>query len=117
MQFNTFAWPNDPATFSVKMQRDAAVHTLLDGTWCVQELGHSPRSFTGEGVFYGESAYASFNALRGLFLAGGSGALLHPQWGKLTVCLTELASVEEPAENLVRYRFTFLESGEEEAEV
>ncbi len=109
MQYKTFVWPNEPESFTVKMQRDAAQHTLLDGSFCVQELGCKPRSFSGEGVFLGENACEDFEVLRGLFLAGGSGTLVHPRWGSFPAILTELTAIEEPAENMVRYRFAFLE--------
>lgn len=116
MQFKTFVWPNEPETFTVKMQREAAKHTLLDGSFCVQELGRTPRSFSGEGIFLGENAYEDFKALQMLLLTGGSGTLTHSRWGTFSAILTELISIEEPAEDLVRYRFTFLECEGTEAQ-
>lgn len=46
-----------------------------------------------------------------LFLAqGGAGALTLPHVGTLQAVLTELEGGQEPRENFVRYRFTFVEA-------
>lgn len=109
MKFKTFIWPNNPTQCSVSQKRLTAQHQYLDGTLCTQEFGNAPRVFTAEGAFFGANAYASFLALQAIFRAGGSGTLVHPQWGSLTVWFTALEATQEPKENYVRYRATFLE--------
>ena len=110
MSYKTFTWPNNPTTFSVSEKRRTVQHPLLDGTWCTQEFGCAPRVFTGEGVFYGTAAYTDYLSLEGLVRAGGAGVLTHPQWGAISACLTALELTQEPKENYVRYRFTFVEA-------
>ena len=41
---------------------------------------------------------------------GGAGALTLPHVGTLQAVLTELEGGQEPRENFVRYRFTFVEA-------
>ena len=65
---------------------------------------------TGEGVFFGETAYESPRTLQALLEPGGAGALTLPHVGTLQAVLTELEGEQEPRENFVRYRFTFVEA-------
>lgn len=73
-------------------------------------MGPMKRTFTGEGVFFGESAYASFKELAAKFAEPTAGALVHPIWGTYQAYLTELELTQEPKENQVAYRFTFREA-------
>ena len=68
------------------------------------------RTVTGEGVFFGETAYESLRTLEALLAQGGAGALTLPHVGTLQAVLTELEGEQEPRENFVRYRFTFVEA-------
>lgn len=109
MKFKTFVWPNNPTHFSVSQKRRIAQHQYLDGALCTQEFFNAPREYTAEGAFFGANAYTSFLSLQTLFRAGGSGTLVHPQWGSITVYFTALELTQEPRENYVAYRVTFLE--------
>ncbi len=112
MQFKSFIWPNEPTSFSIQEKKNTAVHTFLNGTWEVELIGRTPRVFTGEGVFFGESAYDTFERLRGVFQSDGAGTLSHPQWGNVNACFTELEMTQPPRDHYVQYRFTFLEAGQ-----
>ena len=80
------------------------------GGWTLQDLGTAARTVTGEGVFFGETAYESLRTLEALLAQGGAGALTLPHVGTLQAVLTELEGEQEPRENFVRYRFTFVEA-------
>ena len=71
--------------------------------------GRLGRVFLCEGVFHGSTAYSSSIALSNLFLTGGTGTLKHPCWASVTALMTDLEIIEEPGENLVRYKIKFLE--------
>ena len=91
MQFRNFTWPNEPSSLRVTS-------------------GTAARTVTGEGVFFGETAYESLRTLEALLAQGGAGALTLPHVGTLQAVLTELEGGQEPRENFVRYRFTFVEA-------
>lgn len=110
MQFKTFVWPNNPETYEISYRRNTVVLDQLGGMWTVQELGRTARTFSGEGVFFGETAYEDFRLLALLFYDDGYGILTHPQWMPVFAHLSELSLTQEPQENLVRYRFKFIES-------
>ena len=54
--------------------------------------------------------YESLRTLEALLAQGGAGALTLPHVGTLQAVLTELEGEQEPRENFVRYRFTFVEA-------
>ena len=110
MSYKTFTWPNNPETVSVTGGRCTVQNHLMNGSWVTQEFGNAPRVYSGEGIFAGSGAYASFLALQTLLRAGGAGTLTHPQWGSVSAYFTALEAVQEPRENFVRYKFTFLEA-------
>lgn len=110
MQFRNFIWPNEPSSLRVTSRRRTALLEEPGGGWTLQDLGTSARTVTGEGVFFGETAYESLRTLEALLGQGGAGALTLPHVGTLQAVLTELEGEQEPRENFVRYRFTFVEA-------
>lgn len=113
MQFKDFVWPNNPTRFRASYRRRTAVLEHPGAMWQVQELGTQARTFSGEGIFFGENAYETFRRLAMLFYQGGAGVLSHPQWQDALVYLTELELEQEPRENFLRYRFVFVEAPED----
>lgn len=109
LQFADFVWPNNPETYRMTFQRDYSIEAVDGGTWSADQGSRLARKFECEGVFYGESAYENFSALAALFMNGTSGQLVHPQWEAATAFLAELEVLEEPCENLLRYRILFVE--------
>ena len=115
MQFRNFTWPNEPSSLRVTSRRRTALLEEPGGGWTLQDLGTAARTVTGEGVFFGETAYESLRTLEALLAQGGAGAHLvgMPAPGmqhQLQAVLTELEGEQEPRENFVRYRFTFVEA-------
>lgn len=109
MRYKTFVWPNNPERCELTWERTLAEHKVPFGTYYLQDLGLTRQVLSGEGVFTGEDAYETFEALCALFLEGGSGTLVHPVWGACSAVFASLTLTEEPRENFVRYAFTFRE--------
>ena len=57
MQFRNFTWPNEPSSLRVTSRRRTALLEEPGGGWTLQDLGTAARTVTGEGVFFGETAY------------------------------------------------------------
>ena len=110
MQFRNFIWPQNPRTYRENYWRDPEYvrdaagkdnFTGLSGKRCV---------VTGEGVFFGENAYQNFRDLSAQMDDRTEGVLVHPLWGSRSVYFTRLEMTQEPRENYVSYRFTFVGS-------
>lgn len=110
MRFKDFTWPHNPRTFHVLWQRRVAVLDAPGGHFHVQELGKTCRILRGEGEFYGENAYADFEALAQTFALDGPGTLVHPLWHSEAVYFTRLELTQEPREDYVAYAFEFTET-------
>lgn len=109
LQFSSFTWPNNPETFRIVYARDLDIKGDNAGRWTVTNHGRMGRVFLCEGVFHGSTAYNSIITLSNLFVTGGTGTLKHPQWSAISVLMTDFEVIEEPGENLVRYKIKFLE--------
>lgn len=108
MQFRTFVWPNNPEKLKITFHQETEVEPH-NGQWTVNNIARMARVFSGEGVFYGPNAYTSFSALAQMFYAGVSGTLTLPNFSSANALLTDLSVTQEPAENFLRYTFSFLE--------
>lgn len=108
MQFRNFTWPNNPEKLQITFHRETEVEPH-NGLWTVNNIARMARTFTGEGVFYGPTAYIAFSALSALFYDNTPGILKLPNWSNANVLLTDLTVIEVPAENYLRYSFSFLE--------
>lgn len=111
MRYKSFAWPNDPRTYTLSCQRQTAVHKIPMGDFVVQDLGRTGTVMRGEGEFFGPHAYESFRQLVQVFQQPGAGMLVHPLWQTPGAYFTELRLTQEPRENYVAYAFTFCEAG------
>ena len=109
MRYKSFIWPHNPRTYTIEYERKVAVHKIPFGRYAMQDLGLGRRVMRGEGEFYGPSAYEDFKKLATAFYDDGPGALLHPVWQSARVYFVELALVQEPRPDYVRYTFIFWE--------
>ncbi|MBQ5583764.1 MAG: DNA circularization N-terminal domain-containing protein, partial [Ruminiclostridium sp.] len=105
-------WPHNPRTYTIRYQRQVAVHKVPFGRYAMQDLGLTRRVMTGEGEFYGPRAYEEFKKLASIFYEGGPGPLIHPVWQTSQAYLVELSLAQEPRKDYVRYTFTFWETYE-----
>ena len=109
MQYKGFVWPHNPRTYTIRFQRQVAVHKVPFGRYALQDLGLGQRVMEGEGVFYGPEAYDTFRRLATVFYEGGPGTLVHPVWQSARVYFVRLELTQEPRPDYVGYRFTFWE--------
>lgn len=112
MQYKGYTWPHNPRTYTIRYGRQVALHKVPFGRYALQDLGLTRRVMTGEGEFYGPGAYDEFKKLASVFYQGGAGTLVHPVWQSARAYFVDLALVQEPRKDYVRYTFTFWEDYE-----
>lgn len=110
MSFKTFVWPQNPHTYREEYLREPIYLKNDLGYTVFDSMGAMRRTITGKGVFFGDTAFASFRALAALFADKTTGTLNHPVWGNRNVWFTALELTQEPRENYVSYSFTFREA-------
>lgn len=107
MSFKTFVWPQNPHTYHEETSREAVYEKNEAGEDVFQGMGFLKRTITGEGVFFGETAFAQYQKLEKLFEETAPGDLEHPVWGIRYCYFTGLEMTQEPKENYVSYKVTF----------
>lgn len=112
MKFMMFTWPENPEHFQIYASRLPKYTQESDGTYTFEGLEPFCRVISGSGVFCGEDAVASFNALAVIMATGSVGELSHPVWGKSNAYLTELTLDQESRPDYVAYSFVFRETDE-----
>lgn len=115
MRYRSFAWPNNPRTYTLRYTRRTAEHKVPMGRYAMQDLGRASRVLRGEGEFFGPDAYDTFRRLALEFEAGGAGQLVHPVFQSERVYFTSLTLTQTPRADYVAYAFEFREAGEEES--
>ena len=109
LKYGEFVWPNDPEKLCIRHTRKVDVSPAEDGGWSVKNIAFLGRSFEGEGVFYGDTAYEALKQLAQSLNSGRAQLLKHPKWEEAQCILTELETVEERQANFLRYRFKLVE--------
>lgn len=110
MTFKTFVWPQNPHTYQETYTRSPIYIQNDLGYTVYDSMGPMKRTITGKGVFFGDTAFADFQALAKLFAEDSTGTLIHPVWGNRNVWFTSLELTQEPKANYVSYSFTFREA-------
>ncbi|NPD67304.1 DNA circularization N-terminal domain-containing protein [Lichenicola cladoniae] len=99
---------------SYRRGRRVAVHEypFRDEIW-VEDIGRNVRAVQFSGFVVGDDCYAQAQALLEASETAGSGQLIHPSLGSLTVALTAPMEAIERKEmgRVVEIRFEFLETG------
>lgn len=110
MRFKNYVWPHNPATYTIRYQREVAVHKVPFGRYCMQDLDLGNRIMEGEGEFSGQGAYDEFRKLAVVFYDKGQGLLVHPVWMTTNAYFMALSLAQEPRPDYVRYTFEFWET-------
>lgn len=110
LKFKNYTWPNNPDHYRQSYEREPQYTTTPEGLDAFIGMGSKRLTITGSGVFSGDTAYGSFQALAEVFAQPEAGELVHPIWGKKTVYFTALEMTQEPRVNYVEYRFEFREA-------
>ena len=112
MKYRTFTFPENPETFGIEAVMEPEYAVAEDGTISYTGMGPLCRIISGSGVFQGADAQQNFNALSVIMATAKVGELVHPVWGTMQACLTELVMKQESRENFVAYSFVFREADE-----
>ena len=110
LKFRDFVWPQNPHTYRENYWRDPEYIRDVNGNESFTGLSGKRCVITGEGVFFGAGAYQNFLNLSSQLDDRTEGLLVHPLWGSRSVYFTRLEMTQEPRENYVSYRFTFVGS-------
>lgn len=79
----------------------------------VEDLGRSAREFAVEGYALGDDYLAQRDRIKDAVEKEGPGILIHPYYGKMRVECSQVSIQDNVRElNMVRFTFTFVESGE-----
>lgn len=106
LSYKTFVWPQNPHTYREEYIREPQ-YTVIEGISYYDGMGPVRQIITGEGIFFGDTAYADFKRLMLLFDDDEAGSLEHPVWGIRHCYFTKLEMTQEPKENSVSYQFEF----------
>lgn len=109
MRYKNFTWPHNPKTYSIRYERQTALHKVPMGIYTMEDMGRTCRVMEGEGEFFGPDAYATFKKLASVFYEQGAGTLFHPVWMTTSAYFTALKLTQEPREDYVAYAFQFRE--------
>ena len=110
LKFRNYVWPQNPHTYRETCWKDPEYFRNAEGQDLFTGLSGKKCIVTGEGVFFGENAYQNFRDLAAELDNETEGVLVHPLWGSRSVYFTRLEMTQEPRENYVSYRFTFVGS-------
>lgn len=98
---------------SVQIQRERKLVRLLSPVSgaVVQDMGFLPAVVTGEGELFGPLAEQEFQKMKQLFDSDGCGLLQIPGQPAMSAFFAELSLARNAGPDVLRYRFTFVESG------
>lgn len=110
MRFCGYTLHHNPAT--LKIENIGNIREL-DSPCCepqTEHLGNRLRHISGEGELYGAECIKQYRELCGLFDKGKAGLLSLPHMPALYAYLSELRLIAEPREDVLTFRFAFIES-------
>ena len=110
MRFCGYTLHHNPS--NLKVESFSSVHELYSPC-CKPEsihLGNRLRRIRGEGELYGADCIAQFRRLHTLYEQQEKGLLSLPHMPSMTAYLRELDMIAEPKENVLGYRFEFVEA-------
>ena len=110
MRFCGFTFHHNPATLKIE---SAGNIRELESPCCEphsEHLGNRLRRISGEGELYGADCIAQFRQLQRLFEKGTAGLLSLPHMPAMSAYLRELQMTAQPKENVLGYRFVFIEA-------
>ena len=108
--YKSFTWPRNPEHYRHSYVREPVYGKNEEGETVFTSMGPEKLTVTGSGSFFGDTAYADFQALIKVFEESTSGELVHPVWGTVKCYFTRLELTQEPKHNYVAYEFEFREA-------
>lgn len=110
MRFCGYTFHHNPAT--LKIEHTGRLRELEHpySLPYAEHLGNRLRRVTGEGELYGADCIAQFLKIKDLFENGEAGLLSLPRIPAMYAYLKELTMTAEPKEDILTYRFLFVEA-------
>ena len=109
MRFAGCSWQYNPQTLSISGQKNIAENKIHNSDSIVQSFGRLPRSVSGEGYLCGENCFERMDKLWGLYRRKEEGTLTIPCLTAMRAVFTRLELLVEPKDDLIKYRFGFIE--------
>ena len=109
MSFKNHFWTYNPSTVKLLSDREIVEQKIPLGNNLIQNFGRNSRVITGEGYLFGENCFSQYDSLWKVHKEETSGLLTIPKFSVMNSYFTSLEIVGEPKENLISYKFTFVE--------
>ncbi|HHZ05468.1 MAG TPA: LysM peptidoglycan-binding domain-containing protein [Clostridiales bacterium] len=110
MRYKGYTLHHNPQTVTVTNAKDIKKHTLPYLCGMVEDFARQPQVISGEGVLYGDDCYEQFKMLLTLQKECTCGVLSMINLEPIYAMFTSLTQINEPVDNILRYKFTFTES-------
>lgn len=112
MSYKNQFWKYNPSTVKLLSSREVVEQKIPLANNILQNFGRNARVVTGEGYFFGEDCFLQYDNLWSLHKEEKSGLLTIPKFVVMNCYFLNLEIIGEPKENLIQYKFTFLEDME-----
>lgn len=109
MSFKNHIWSYNPSTVKLLSSKEIVEQKIPMSNNILQNFGRNSRVITGEGYLFGENCFNQYDALWKLHKDETSGLLTIPKFSVMYGYFVNLEIVGEPTENLISYKFTFIE--------
>lgn len=104
IRLGNFIWPNNPATYSLRLVNNLVEHRYPDTGYVSIERTHKDaRELSFEGEFVGPNAYQLARDLMDQCSLYDTAEFEHPLYPTITVAVATLELKGEPAANYVKY--------------
>lgn len=110
MRYKTFTWPNNPRECKYSVSKAYAKHKYAELAGVeIEDMDNDAIVISGDGEFFGPSAYDTWLKLVSVFNEHGVGEFFHPLYPDVKKTLmTKLEMTVEPREDYVAYTFEFV---------
>ncbi len=115
MKFRDFVFPINPNIIRISREKRTHQTNTAYGGVTLRDIGANPLVISGEGEFFGEHCTESFAELQQTM--GSTGILTIPSQEPVNACLQSLELVFSDIENVIQYRFRFIEILSEPTEI
>lgn len=109
MSFRDFVFPVNPGVIKISHEKRTAQSGTAYGTDMVSDRGSRAMVISGEGEFFGESCFSDFQRLSEVMKKKGGGMLYIPSRRPVFAAPSLLELTGSDRENVITYRFRFVE--------
>ena len=110
MSFRGYNWEYNPTKLEITNSFLRHQYTVPSGKTSVESLQKNPVVYKGEGEFFGIDCLEKYAQLEKLFTEGRKGVLSLPDMPSVYAWFTGLSLVGDTTENLLKYRFEFVQA-------